>query len=67
LQALALRATVQPPSPSSLYLEATANDALHQSTQAVEFYKQFLAAAAGKFPDQESQARQRLAVLQPAK
>lgn len=63
LQALALRAKVQPPSPSSLFLEATANDALHQSSRAVQLYKQFLAAAGGNFPDQESQARQRLAEL----
>jgi predicted Zn-dependent protease len=63
LQALALRATVQPPSPSSLFLEATANDALHQSSKAVELYQQFLAAAHGSLPDQESQARQRLAAL----
>jgi Tfp pilus assembly protein PilF len=63
LQALSLRAKVQPPSPSSLFLEATANDALHQSSKAVDLYKQFLAAANGNLPDQESQARQRLAEL----
>jgi hypothetical protein len=67
LQALTLRATVQPPSPSSLFLEATANDALHQSSKAVELYKQFLAAASGSLPDQESQARQRLAALESRK
>jgi len=67
LQALAMRAKVQPPSPSSLFLEATANDDLHQSTQAVELYKQFLAAAHGSLPDQESQARQRLAELERTK
>jgi predicted Zn-dependent protease len=63
LQALALRAKVQPPSPSSLFLEATANDDLHQTGKAVELYKQFLAASGGKLPDQESQARRRLAAL----
>jgi Tfp pilus assembly protein PilF len=63
LQALALRARVQQPSPPALFLEATANDDLHQSTKAVELYKRFLSAAGGKFPDQESQARQRLAEL----
>ena len=67
LQALSLRATVQPPSPSSLFLEATANDALHQNTHAVDLYKKFLAAASGDYPDQESQARQRLAVLEHTK
>jgi len=67
LQALTLRATVQPPSPSTLFLGATANDTLHQSTQAVDLYKQFLAAAHGKFPDQEAQARKRLAALEHRK
>jgi Flp pilus assembly protein TadD len=67
LQALALRATVQQPSPSSLYLEATANDALHQTSKAVQLYKQFLAAAGEDFPDEESQARQRLAALESRK
>src|ERR1017187_6964557 len=67
LQALSLRAKVLPPSPSSLFLEATANDALHQSSRAVELYRQFLAAAGGNFPDQESQARQRLAQLAQTK
>jgi Tfp pilus assembly protein PilF len=63
LQALTLRSTVLPPSPSTLFLEATANDTLHQSVKAVDLYKQFLAAAHGDFPEQESQARQRLAAL----
>ena len=63
LQALALRATVQPPSPASLFLEATANDALHQSSTAATLYKKFLAAAGGNFPDQESQARKRISEL----
>ena len=67
LQALSLRAKVLPPSPSSLFLEATANDALHQSSRAVELYRQFLAVAGGNFPDQESQARQRLAQLAQTK
>ncbi|MDP9051437.1 MAG: tetratricopeptide repeat protein [Acidobacteriota bacterium] len=67
LQALALRATVQQSSPSSLFLEATANDELHQTTQAVDLYKQFLAAAHGALPDQELRARERLAALQHRK
>ena len=67
LQALALSATVQPPSPPALFLEATADEALHQSSQAVEAYKKFLASSAGKYPEQESQARQRLVLLQHAK
>jgi len=67
LQALTLRAKVLPPSPSSLYLEATANDDLHQTAQAVELYKKFLAASGGSLPDQESHARQRLAALENRK
>jgi Tfp pilus assembly protein PilF len=67
LQALALRAKVQQPSPSSLFLEATANDDLHHSIQAADLYKQFLAAAHGTLPDQESQARRRLSELEHRK
>ena len=67
LQALALRAKVQPPSPSSLFLEATANDDLHQTAKAADLYKKFLTAAGGTLPEQESQARQRLAALQHTK
>jgi predicted Zn-dependent protease len=67
LQALALRATVLPPSPQSLYLQATANDSLHQIAKAIDLYKQFLAAAGGGFPNQAAQARQRLAALAPKK
>jgi len=44
-------------------LQATAYDSLHQISKAVDLYQQFLAAANGSFPDQELQARQRLAVL----
>jgi Flp pilus assembly protein TadD len=65
LQALALRATVLPPSPPTLFLEASANDSLHQISKAIDLYTQFLAVAGGNFPDQESQASQRLAVLAP--
>jgi tetratricopeptide (TPR) repeat protein len=67
LQALSLRANVLQPSPSTLFLEATANDSLHQTHQAVDLYKQFLAAAHGDLPDQESQARRRLTELAATK
>jgi Flp pilus assembly protein TadD len=50
-----------------LAFQATANDDLHQSSQAAAFYKQFLAAANGSLPDQESQARRRLAELEHSK
>ena len=67
LQALALRATVLPPSPSTLYMEASANDSLHQIAKAIDLYRQFLAAAGTDYPDQAAQARQRLGVLAPRK
>ena len=63
LQALALRAKVAPSTPSTLYLEATANDSLRQTARALDLYTQFLVAAGGALPDQERQARQRLAIL----
>ncbi len=67
LQALTLRATVLPNSPSSLFLEATAHDKLHQYKQATDLYKQFLSVANGKFPNEEWEARHRLIALQQAK
>ena len=64
LQALAARATVLPNSPASLFLQATAQDALHQNKQAVQSYRAFLAAAGGKLPDEEFEARHRLVALE---
>ena len=67
LQALHVRATVLPQLPESLFLAATAHDILHHSKQASDLYKQFLAAAAGKYPDQEWEASHRLLALQHTK
>ncbi|NYF80677.1 tetratricopeptide repeat protein [Granulicella arctica] len=64
LQAVAVRAKVLPDSAASLFLAATANDSLHHVKQASELYKQFLAIAAGKYPDQEWEASHRLIALQ---
>lgn len=64
LQALAARATVLPNSPASLFLEATAHDALHQNKDAERAYRAFLSLASGKYPDQEFQARHRLIALE---
>ncbi len=64
LQAIAARDTVLPNSPSSLFLEATAYDSLHQSKRAEQAYRAFLAVANGKFPDEEFQARHRLVALE---
>ena len=63
LQALSMRAKYLPEVPSTLFLRATAYDTLHQYRQAEEYYKQFIAAASGKFPDQEFEARHRLVAL----
>ncbi len=63
LQAITLRDTVLPQSPSSLFLAATAHDKLHQVKQATGLYQQFLAVANGKFPDEEWEARHRLLTL----
>jgi len=67
LQALTLRATVLPNSPSSLFLEATAHDKLHHTKQATDLYKEFLSVANGQFPDEEWEARHRLITLEHMK
>lgn len=67
LQALTLRATVLPNSPSSLFLEATAHDKLHHTKQATDLYKQFLSVANGQFPNEEWEARHRLIALEHTK
>ena len=63
LAALSMRSKFAPETPASLFLWATAYDNLHQSKQAADYYHRFLAAAQGKFPDQEWQARHRLIAL----
>lgn len=63
LRALDLRARFLPQSPSTLFLGATAHDRLHHPKQARNLYRQFLAAANGQFPDETTEARHRLLVL----
>lgn len=63
LHALTMRSQHAPENASTLFLWATAYDTLHQKGQAAAYYRRFLDAAAGKFPNQEWQARQRLQVL----
>jgi tetratricopeptide (TPR) repeat protein len=65
IRALDARAKVQPETPGTLFLRATAYDNLRMYKPAVENYKLFLKAAAGKFPDQEFQARHRLKAILP--
>lgn len=67
LQALELRAKVLPPSTSTIFLAATAHDKLHQVKEASDLYKQFLAAAKGRFPDEEWEAKHRLTALEHMK
>jgi Flp pilus assembly protein TadD len=64
LHALTMRSRTQPENPATLFLWAQAYDTLHQKQQAAAYYHRFLEAAAGKFPDQEWQARQRLQILE---
>lgn len=64
LQALEARATVLPNSPATLFLEATAHDTLHHRKEAERAYRAFLAAANGKLPNEEFEARHRLIALE---
>ncbi len=64
LHALAMRSRYLPENTSTLFLWATAYDSLHQKTQAAAYYHRFLEASAGKLPNQEWQARQRLQILE---
>ncbi|HEY1936594.1 MAG TPA: tetratricopeptide repeat protein [Candidatus Angelobacter sp.] len=65
IRALDARAKLQPETPATYFLRATAYDSLRMYKPAAENYKLFLAAAAGKFPDQEFQARHRLKAILP--
>jgi tetratricopeptide (TPR) repeat protein len=63
LHALTMRSKYLPEVPSTYFLWATAYDTLHQKAEAAAYYQHFLDSSAGKFPDQEWQARQRLILL----
>ncbi len=64
LHALTMRSQYLPENPSTYFLWAISYDSLHQTKAAATYYHHFLDSAAGKFPDQEWQARQRLKVLE---
>jgi Flp pilus assembly protein TadD len=49
--------------PGDYYFRALSLDRLRQLQPAIDAYQQFLAVAAGKFPDQEFLARQRIRIL----
>jgi tetratricopeptide (TPR) repeat protein len=65
IRVLDTRAKLQPDTPATYFLRATAYDSLRMYKPAAENYKLFLASAEGKFPDQEFQARHRLKAIQP--
>jgi tetratricopeptide (TPR) repeat protein len=64
IHALTMRSKYLPENPSTYFLWATAYDTLHEKAQAAAYYHHFLDAAAGKFPNQEWQARQRLLAVE---
>jgi tetratricopeptide (TPR) repeat protein len=63
LHALTMRSKYLPEVSATYFLWATAYDTLHQRSAAVSYYRRFLDSSAGKFPDQEWQARQRIKLL----
>jgi Flp pilus assembly protein TadD len=65
IKALDARARLAPESPATYFLRATAYDHLRLFKPAAENYRQFLASAGGKFPDQEWQAKHRLIAIDP--
>jgi tetratricopeptide (TPR) repeat protein len=67
VDALTMRSKLTSETPATYFLWATAYDNLHQTKQSVEYYQLFLKSALGKFPDEEWQAKQRLAVLEKNK
>jgi predicted Zn-dependent protease len=64
LHALTMRSKYLPEIPSTYFLWATSYDTLHDKPAAITYYHHFLEAAAGKYPNQEWQARQRLLLLE---
>jgi predicted Zn-dependent protease len=67
LHALTMRSKYLPEVPSTYFLWATAYDTLLDKAAAATYYHHFLESSAGKFPNQEWQARQRLLLLENKK
>lgn len=63
IDALTMRSKYAAETPATYFLWATANDNMHRKKQALEYYQLFLKSASGKFPNEEWQARQRIAIL----
>jgi len=64
VHALTERSKFLPENASTYFLWATAYDSLHEKKQAAAYYHRFLEASAGKYANQEWQARQRLQILE---
>ena len=64
LHALTMRSKYLPDNSSTYFLWAISYDALHEKSQAAVYYHHFLDSSAGKLPNQEWQARQRLHLLE---
>jgi len=67
LKALDIRTKLLGDNPGTYFLRATALDHLRRYPEATESYKQFLAAAGGKYPDEEWKARHRLIAIEKLK
>ena len=63
IEALSARSKYMEETAATYFLWATAYDNLHHTKEAAEYYHKFLAAADGRFPDQEWQAKHRLVTL----
>jgi len=67
LKALEIRTKLLGDNPGTFFLRATALDHLRRYPEATENYRQFLAVANGKYPDEEWKARHRLVAIEKLK
>lgn len=67
LKALDVRTKLLGDNPGTFFLRATALDHLRRYPEATAGYRQFLAAANGKYPDEEWKARHRLIAIEKLK
>jgi tetratricopeptide (TPR) repeat protein len=67
LKALEVRTKLLGDNPGTFFLRAAALDHLRRYPEATQNYRQFLAAANGKYPDEEWKARHRLIAIQNLK
>jgi len=67
LKALEIRTKLLGDNPGTFFLRATALDHLRRYPEASENYRQFLAVANGKYPDEEWKARHRLIAIEKLK